>query len=177
MTREWAPGDVALVQNGYGVWNVAICQVALGYNQWVYGVSRSTAPMDSPARPLALIDPEDRAQVEQLASRLRLNGGGHPYATMSAQAAVDDADALQAALRMNIAQPTPPEPTGIGAVVEDAEGQWWTRVRNDDEACAWQRVDGPMVQTTWGLVGAVLVIAQGTQPMADWERDLLRGDA
>lgn len=69
MTAE--PGDVAKVRNEHGVWNVAIRQVGFNRDQWVYGVARTVAPDDAPARELLVIDPEDDAQVDALAAALR----------------------------------------------------------------------------------------------------------
>jgi hypothetical protein len=72
-------------------------------------------PVAGDYRPVVVIDPEDREQVERLCSGLL---DIHWYG---------NADAMQVALR-KFANPTPPkpdEPTGLGAVVEDADGIRW----------------------------------------------------
>ena len=114
MKREWKPGDVALVQNEYGVWNRAILQVRPGGNRWVYGVSWSEMTEDAPAAPMVVIDCGNVSQIEHLRSLL------------AAQPMTQNVsfDAMQAALR-ELADPAPriEEPTGLGAVV-DADLQW-----------------------------------------------------
>jgi hypothetical protein len=70
-------------------------------------------------RPLVVIDPEDREQVERLMDPLRR--------MVFAPHACGAMDCLTTALR-EFAKPTPPkpaEPLGLGAVVEDAEGLRW----------------------------------------------------
>lgn len=74
MTAQWKPGDVALVQNGYGVWNRAICQVRPNGGVWVLGGVYGHLPLDAPARSLAVIDPENLAQVERLRDALWKGG-------------------------------------------------------------------------------------------------------
>jgi hypothetical protein len=71
------------------------------------------------ARPLVVIDPEDREQVERLTKALVEAAYRHSNVVVSDQASTAT---RQAALR-EFADPKPPkpaEPTGLGAVVEDA---------------------------------------------------------
>lgn len=162
--REWKPGDVAMALGttrpfvvvrhrgdpdywsaADGWWPVAVNQVALDY------------------RPLIVIDPEDREQVERLHNLwLREPDAGFRC--------------LQAALR-EYADPKPPkppkpdEPTGLGAVVEDAEGVLWMRVdphpgRGFSEVAAW-RSRVPLAvprENRWSKVDAVRVLSEGVQP-------------
>lgn len=67
-------------------------------------------------RPLVVLDPESDADVCRVAEAL--------------DGDVDWLD-LRAALRSLVSPPRPPEPTGLGAVVEDAEGKRFTRVSRD----------------------------------------------
>lgn len=133
MSREWTPGDVAVVQNEYGVWNTAIYVVGLG---WQYGVSQSTAPLDAPTRPLVVIDPEDRDRVERFVVDLEADWGFCGYELdpeVAREPLPDVVEEFQRAFRefANPTTPKPNEPTGLGAVVEDAEGLWWVRTCAD----------------------------------------------
>lgn len=72
-------------------------------------------------RPVVLIDPEDREQIERLTKVLaETYMPGYNW------------EWVQAALRSLIAPPKPPEPIGLGAVVEDADGLRWTRVESGE---------------------------------------------
>lgn len=106
MSAEWKPGDVAVVD---GIVSVV--------------------------RPLVVIDPEDREQVERLAvayttvESARSGDEYRAWENRSAEARGRIVDGLAAALR-EFANPTPPkpeEPTGLGAVVEDADGARYVR--------------------------------------------------
>lgn len=124
---KWKPGDVALV-NG---------QVALVWDDEIYpstrlsfvytdsdGDSCSVWTDEPGARPLAVIDPESREQVERLVqSRLDRIWSGVTVRDSTV-------DEWQTALRefANPTPPKPPEPTGLGAVVEDTSGKEWLRI-------------------------------------------------
>lgn len=108
MSREWKPGDVAVIKfsagDEIGMW--------LG-DRWAVTGGRSQLPNYTISRPLVVIDPEDRQQVERLAHLITEHDKG---ATEEAWAS-DLANALR-----EFANPKPPkpeEPTGLGAVVED----------------------------------------------------------
>ncbi|WP_418060771.1 hypothetical protein [Pimelobacter simplex] len=110
--REWQPGDVARVTY-YGVDQIALVRPrskALGERLEFAYVSRGydmvdDADISGSARPLVVIDPEDREQVERLAAAFvdvywRSEG---PRETAGA------IHAMQAALR-EFASPTPTKP-------------------------------------------------------------------
>lgn len=114
MRREWKPGDVATCSGEI--------VVRTDNDEWVWaltgGVAHRQDRVSSEARPLVVIDPEDREQVERLMALLK-----------SQDQAPEAVDIMQAALR-EFASPTPPkpdEPTGLGAVVECADGSTWVR--------------------------------------------------
>jgi hypothetical protein len=158
----WKSGDVAMVtftsgQEGLAVYGISdtgrrfdhCWRFGLGAFEWHDSDNITTA------RPLVVIDPEDREQVERLESDLAERCG---WSRLSSDAR---ADALQAALR-EFATPTPPrpdEPQGLGAVVEDAEGVRW--VRTDPAAPAWTQWDAPVRRYTWSYVKAVRVLSAG----------------
>lgn len=77
-------------------------------------------------RPVVVIDPEDREQVEQLIAAWF----ARRYPMFSRNLQPHEVDDLQAALRAvaNPTPPKPPEPESLGAVVKDAEGLTWVRV-------------------------------------------------
>lgn len=126
--REWQPGDVARVTYS-GVDRIAVVRPrkeALGERLEFAYVSRGydmvdDADISGSARPLVVIDPEDREQVERLAKCYR---EVHGEAELTDEPWSAPGLRMQAALR-EFASPTPTkpdEPTGLGAVVEDARG-------------------------------------------------------
>lgn len=106
-------------------------------------------------RLLVVIDPEDREQVERLTGILIDAMHGWPEPKGLSPSLVADA------LRSLIAPPKPEEPTGLGAVVEDAEGNLWVQVY---EKGLWQRSDDRDVWTVWEKFSAVRVLSEGVQP-------------
>ena len=163
MSREWKPGDLALVSSWRGadlpafrvrrdgcgtVWCVLQDGDTRGLSDTEVGVS---------ARPLVVIDPEDREQVERL--------GYLYYAGINGQRVEGSLlDEFQRALR-EYANPTPPkpeEPTGLGAVVEDAVGFKWVRWQRRTTKC-WRREDDGATYASWADVKAVEVLSEGVQ--------------
>lgn len=102
-----------------------------------------------------MIDPENREQVARLLTRLR---------EMSFSAPSSGAfTCLQAALR-EFAYPAPPkpdEPSGLGAVVEDVEGERWVRVNVATGTQEWRCCDAIGEFRRWGGVNAVRVLSEG----------------
>jgi hypothetical protein len=113
MKRDWKPepGDMIVGEGGVPFLVVVsdpLRAIDEDGNDWYVNT------IDG-ARPLVVIDPEDREQVKEIARLSAL-----PIAWT----------ALRDALR-EFASPTPPkpdEPQGLGAVVEDDSGLRWTRV-------------------------------------------------
>ena len=108
-------------------------------------------------RPLVAIDPEDREAVERLLARFcdavdRSDVPAHPQGW--------SVNAMQAALRefANPKPPRPEEPTGLGAVVEDEEGERW--VRSHPGVNAWTR---PHLSGTYAYeqIAAAQVLSDG----------------
>lgn len=97
-----------------------------------------------------VIHPDDREQVERLRTALV-----HYYGSTSI---------LQAALR-GFANPTPPkpdEPTGLGAVVEDAKGDQWVCLGNTfaNGATRWQS-QRRSIFSSYRDINAVRVLSEG----------------
>lgn len=158
--REWQPGDVALVRNEYGVWNLAVCSVKPIGLVWQYGVADSQMPINADARPLVVIDPEDREQTARLADLFcearwcHVKGGD-----------TDDCDPLtrssmREALAAYIAPTKPAEPTGLGAVVEDRAGSGYVRV--SERKRPWLRV-GTDNHVHWSEIDdtPIVVLSEG----------------
>lgn len=122
MKHEWKPGDVGVSADGERF--IVNCRGACFWpgdsgGDW----SDLSGEPHSTDRPLVIIDPEDREQVDRLADLFRAAYRDTP----------DECDktwhAMQAALR-EFAAPKPPkpeEPTDLGAVVRDDEGDLWQR--------------------------------------------------
>lgn len=144
MSREWKPGDVAEIR--WPMTTGAEKESGIFVNDQGHGVT---------LRRLAIIDPEDAEQVSRLAHLIWPPGGPLTQNRLS--------DALR-----EFANPTPPkpdEPTGLGAVVEDAEGNRWVR----DEAASvettprswYRRGEGGCRE--WRHITAVRVLSPGVE--------------
>lgn len=140
--REWQPGDVAWVtalnrpdgfratMDGDHLWR-----------EYGDGWKGQALPQPVSVRPLMVIDPEDREQVERLmatfdAAFARLHPVEYERLSESGLSETQETAIAQAALR-EFANPTPPqpeEPTGPAARVVTADGS--------DLELEWARVPG-----------------------------------
>ena len=100
---------------------------------------------------LVVIDPEDREQAERLRQTMSLLGYERG----------DCAEDLQAVIRAMIAPPKPDEPTGLGAVVEDAVGEWWVQFTSKTGKW-WRNHQG--VNRRWSDLNAAKVLSEGVTP-------------
>lgn len=157
MTREWQPGDVAMVTYRVGecIEKNVCAKTDKGWDCLAPGVGFLMHGDVYEARPLAVIDPEDAEQVERLADCWRSVGS----------AEVDDNPLSLIGLRLRealrqFADPKPPkpdEPTGLGAVVRDADGDLWVRRSDVHFICP----KNPNEALTWAEVEAVEVLSEG----------------
>lgn len=149
--REWKPGDV-VVMPGTGkraivtTADVRPFRTQDDVEQWgdaINGVE---------VRPLVVIDPEDRDQVERLTAALFSEiGGDWPDGYT--------ANETQAALRKFAdRQPQVTEPMGLGAVVEDDEGRTWIRT-NGRPGYEWYLPNQCI--RPWSFFTAVRVLHEG----------------
>lgn len=162
MSREWKPGDVAMLPNERIAVVDRVGRFLYGGEPYDYVSPGSINARD--ARPLAVIDPEDREQVGRLYDFY--------YELRLGEQRVDHlVDTLQAALR-EFAEPTPSkphrpdEPGGQGAVVEDAAGCRWLR-RVVSGRSPWAHYDETERATRvrdWDEIDAVRVLSDGVQP-------------
>lgn len=164
MTRDWKPGDVAMVTMGHGP------QLAIFTGEfwaWSDGTGHysgvSHCHRDAPARPAVVIDPEDREQIHRLISDYYERVDAHDGSFSNQQGA----DWMQAALRSLITPPRPEQPEGIGAVIEDAEARIWVRAADADW---WRCAVDPAAYDDVGEfanyadITAVRVLSEGVQP-------------
>lgn len=106
--------------------------------------------------PCVVIDPEDSGQVNRLVGLLAERGW---IATQS--------HGLRDALRELAKPPKPAEPTGLGAVVEDANGSQYVRLATKDDAPWHLQPEGPIGFNAhpYHEIDAVRVLSEGvTQP-------------
>lgn len=118
----------------------------------VFGITRTRyAECDRyGCSPVAVIAYEDRGQVDQI---VRL---AWPYAVEKGRLAENLSRGL-----CEFANPTPPkpdEPQGLGAVVEDAEGESWIRCRTFPE---WVHASGDAFAQKWEALTVVRVLSEG----------------
>ena len=116
MTREWIPGTVAMVTDATGEVRPMIYIAGACWHgaDETGGVRCLDASQAEDARPLVVIDPEDNDAVRALANAF--------YERRGADIGGNRHNAMQGALRSLVAPPRPDEPTGLGAVVQDARG-------------------------------------------------------
>lgn len=132
MKRDWKPGDVAMVRSRKYPDEIPdeprILGGADGARWW--GTTGFLRDEDAEiVRPLVVIDPEDREQVERLLHRYH----SWKWTADIANASITD---MQDALR-EFANPTPPkpdEPRGLYAVVEDDRAVEWVRANRSGVA-------------------------------------------
>ena len=114
--------------------------------------------------PLVVIDPDDVKQVARLVDAVLANGYKYD-GSLSAD--------MAAALRSLIEPPKPDEPTGLGAVVLGSDGNLWVAGPGVPGGKRWEPEDGGESRY-YRDVPAISEMSVGVEPMADWERDLLR---
>ena len=156
MSTNWKPGDVALVRlddrdgefiglrDTHG-WATNRTDRHRSHAHW------TNAAYVTPVRPLVVIDPEDREQVERLYDL---------YASAPSDVGLRGHEFLAHALRefANPKPPKPDEPTGLGAVVEDAEGYQWVRAHG-----CWYRDNAWAGDADYADIAAVRVLSEGVQ--------------
>lgn len=159
--NEFKPGDVVVhPEYGRGIMQDSIVGWgARGGFSMLRGVAADL-------RRLVVIDPEDREQVERLRDLMDEAWVDQGNGQVEARTRGARGNALQAAL-CEFADPKPPkpeEPTGLGAVVEDARGERWVWNAAGAGGNHWLRVGPPTVWAAWTSIDAVRVLSEGVQP-------------
>jgi hypothetical protein len=144
MSRELKPGDLAMVRLDPQT------EIRVFWNgQHWRGVKGVFYDLHVSARPLVVIDPEDREEVERLCAYFLMGNEG---------TAIGNVTDLQAALR-EFADPSIEEPRGLGAVVEDAVGRKWVRHDNTPGSFPWVRA-GHGIEA-WSNINVARVLSMG----------------
>jgi hypothetical protein len=172
MTREWKPGDVALVRCDTSEWHPALRVKGRPGKEdvWVCSASGGEPSLHvTEAHPVVVIDAEDIKQVERLVHLYVEEGTRRGYPMPSHQDA-DRIEAMADALR-EFADPKPPkpeEPTGLGAVVEAEDGRHFIRTSKTD--FPWVLASNPASNAFhWSKYGALdgsepaLILSEGVQ--------------
>jgi len=151
---NWAPGTLLADDDGSVFFVVArpgVSAVDADGNCWSLGSIEG-------ARPLVVLDPEDRDQMVTLHETLSGTGNftwhGWPMLLR---------DVLTRYAKAQSKPAKPPEPRGLGAVVEDAEGRPWVRFKTA-EIRPW-RLNYPGAPCTYFRdIDAVKVLSEGVTP-------------
>jgi hypothetical protein len=157
MSRDWKPGDVALVTSECCGERVSLRRVT---GSWV-DVDSVHADDEATARPLLVIDPEDREQVHRLADAFCRARWDHTPGSSECDPLT--AASMREALRSLLAPPRPDEPTGLGAVVRDGHGCLW--VRAEDSPNPWCPQNPAESFIEWENIAAPIeVLSEGVLP-------------
>lgn len=111
-----------------------------------------------------VLDPEDREQVDRLTKALveaAFDHGNHVVAHQGIHPST-----VSEALRSLSAKPKPEEPTGLGAVVEDAEGHTWVRIGENGGPGYDDWKQSGVADDEWATyshIDAVRVLSEGVQ--------------
>ena len=160
MSRDWKPGDVAMVTTRYPKSSPRV--MVRRETAWATEFGQALDADVIEARPLVVIDPDDPDQVARLSQAWDAaeHSGPLPERRMTLRQL-----RLRAALRSMIEPPAPPkpdEPTGLGAVVEDSAGNQWIRCGNGP--AAWMLAGAsPSNRDTCAYdgIGTVRVLSEG----------------
>lgn len=154
MSRDWKPGDIVLIDlSSKGLES----RRAMREGNAFVDVCGAVWSDDANVRPLVVIDPEDRDQVERLASAFvdEQSERGHRGVWWTD---------LQVALRSLLEQPNPDEPTGLGAIVEDVTGEKWIRGTARIADFDWINADDFTRSRAYRNIAAVRVLSEGVTP-------------
>ena len=159
MSREWKPGDVAMVGNRYdnGDWQFGVCVQGGPLPEAVWQLQSGGRVWGSvhQVRPLVVIDPESAEDAGRLV-RLYLT----EYDGQGSVPQREEIACMQAALR-TFADPPPQieEPTEFGARVRDARGVNW--VRTYQPGCGEKPWCTGNHHGTWADIDAVEILSEG----------------
>ena len=166
MSREWKPGDVAVIRDESDGRSWVAARDDKGWSSLDPGIGWIHDEDVAAARPLVLIDPEEipvaRGSLAPTWLRNLARELGEDPNTVSTS--------LENVLRfladkIDEANPTPPkpdEPTGLGAVVETAVGHRWLHAYCDEGRKQWIDKDGRIAD--YEYIDAVRVLSEGVTP-------------
>lgn len=153
MTREFKPGDVAMVSYGKAGREKVMLRGTNG--RWWEPTGSFSDQHARTVRPLVVIDPEDpesfiQSALTEIERVLSLDSDDRHYVR----------EGIAAALR-EFADPTPSkpeEPTGLGAVVEDRKGGEWVRMARKS-GNSWQQPIGKFAR--YDEIDVLRVLSEG----------------
>lgn len=136
MSREWKPGDVAMLAFSTGELAIGVRNGPEQTPGWGHsGAFGGGSAYDGiggvdDVRPLVVIDPEDREAVGRFAELIENCGDENHCTQYPCGSMTCWVDRIADALRefANPKPPKPKEPTGLGAVVEDSDGRRWVHL-------------------------------------------------
>ena len=166
MKRAWKPGDVAMAAGE------RVIYTDNDLSPWTWALTGAPAHrqdrVEEEARPLVVIDPEDREQVDRLAKAMHESDHIASWHDLHNETRSQIKDAMQAALRSLVEPPRPEEPTGHMAVIEDRKGDRWVNWRDPRRSGHHER---PWVNThdsedarDYADIDVVRVLSEGVQP-------------
>lgn len=154
MGREFKPGDVAMVRHSKSGREMLMLR---GYkDKWFEPTGSFSDVHVKGVRPVIVIDPEalDLELIERALVR---------WANWTSL--VDEERAIRVlldAIFPAVTPPKPDEPTGVGAVVEDAEGNRFVRYIGSDFELPWRMVTTQSISAeSWATISAVRVLSEG----------------
>jgi hypothetical protein len=158
VSREWKRGDVIMTRYGRVFFYFDRAKLHYIFDDGSGSeVEKDTAFAEG--RPLVVIDPENAESCDELAELIWPHYSDEEYAEI-----------VQAALRSLVKPPKPEEPLGLGAVVEDAEGNAWVRTHATGYPwhCALDRTDmNSTAVRRYARIDVVRILANGWQGEPD----------
>lgn len=168
MSHNWKPGDVALVTMGDGAERIAMRDCDGSGWGLVGAPNHSRGLTVVSARPLVVIDPVsitgpdetlDADPASEIAKCLRRLAESDHQGTYRRRVAERLAARFEQSSKPN-------EPTGLGAIVEDTNGELWIRDKTTTTYKHWKRAAGQdkSRRYPWAEVAAVRIVRQGWHP-------------
>ena len=105
---------------------------------------------------VVVIDPTSESDVDRVANAIRDAHRGD----RGVQVGIDWT-ATQNALRSLLPTPKPPEPMGLGAVVEDADGDRWVRAASDHQPWFHMTSDGRAAWLAYADIDVAESVSEG----------------
>jgi hypothetical protein len=171
MTHNWKTGDVALRTGRDGSTTISlVTRQGVGIDAqsnshqiWRHANGRWNELGEDEKygtyRPLLVIDPEDREQIERLTMAIFAEVGGDLPDGYTA-------NEVQAAIR-SLLEPEPEEPTGLGAVVRAGDDSAWVRIPQHNYN-NWRRADAAGMGGYWrNIPRPITVLSEGWQEATD----------
>lgn len=159
--QKWEPGTVAMDIHHTDVNAEGPLRFQIG-GVWVDTDCDDRYPPPCDIRPLLVLDPDNPDQMDRLLGDFFVRR--YPNGSDANMVDRRDRDAFTLAVRAMLPKPTPvkpAEPTGLGAVVEDADGKW---VCLDNSRLPWREWTSGEFRDWADFSNAVKVLSEGVTP-------------